>query len=61
MPLGFARLDGSRQVDRAAVEQQLFRQGRLAGVGMTDDAECPAPLYFVFLPLSQYLKMSFAY
>ena len=37
--LGSASLDGSRQMDRSAVEQELFGQGRLAGIRVRDDSE----------------------
>ena len=39
MPVGAAGLDRARQVDGAAVEQQLFREGRLAGVRVADDGK----------------------
>jgi hypothetical protein len=32
------------EVNRPAIEQPLFRQRGLAGVGMADDGEGPAPL-----------------
>src|SRR5690606_28507116 len=41
------RLDRACEVDRAAVEQQLFRQCRLPGVPVTDDGERPAAPYFL--------------
>ena len=37
-------LDGAGQLDRAAVEQQLLRQGRFAGVGVRNDREGPPAL-----------------
>ena len=37
-----ARLDGAREVDGSAVEEELLRQGRLPGVGVADDREGPA-------------------
>ena len=37
-----ARLDRPRQVDGAAVQQELLRQRRLAGVRMADDRKGPA-------------------
>ena len=40
-----ARLDGAGHLDRAAVEQQLLRQRRLAGVRVRDDRERPALRY----------------
>jgi hypothetical protein len=43
VPLLPARLDRAGQVDGAAVEQQLLRQRRLAGVGVRDDRERPPP------------------
>ena len=43
MPLRLAAADRARELDRAGVEQQLFRQRRLARVGMRDDGERPAP------------------
>ena len=43
---GFARFDRPRHLDGAAEEQQLFGQGGLAGIGMADDAEGAALLYF---------------
>lgn len=39
-------LYGSGHVDGASEQQQLFGQGRLAGVGVRDDGECAPPLYF---------------
>ena len=42
MPPALARLDGAGHLDRAAVEQQLFRQRRLPGVRVRNDRERPA-------------------
>ena len=39
VPRGFAPLHGTRELDRAAVEQQLFRQRRLAGIRVGNDGE----------------------
>ncbi len=39
MPRGAARLDRPREVDRAAVQEELLRQRRLAGVGVRNDRE----------------------
>ena len=39
MPRGTPRLDRPGQMDGSAVEEELFRQGRLAGVRMADDRE----------------------
>ena len=38
---GPARLDAAGQVDGAAVQEELLREGGLAGVGMADDGERP--------------------
>ena len=46
--LRLAGLDGAREVDGAAVEQELFRQRRLAGVRVRNDGE-RAPLLDFFL------------
>jgi len=43
---GFARFDRPRHLDGAAEQQQLFGEGGLAGVGMADNAEGAALLYF---------------
>ena len=48
MALDLARFDRAGQVDGAAEEQELFGEGGLAGVGMADDAEGPAPGDFCF-------------
>ena len=47
-PLDLVRLDGSRHMDRAAEEQQLFGQRRLARVRVADDGEGSPALYFLF-------------
>ena len=41
--LRLARLDRAGLMDRTAVEQELLRERRLAGVGMRDDRKGPAP------------------
>ena len=41
-------LHGARRLDRASVEQELFRQGGLARVRVGDDGEGPPPLYLMF-------------
>ena len=43
VPLVFPGRHRPCQMDGAAVQQQLFRQGRLAGVGVRDDRERPSP------------------
>ena len=51
-PVGFgaprfaARLDTARRMDGAAQQEQMFRQGGLAGVGMGNDGEGPASCGF---------------
>ena len=42
----FPCFDGTCQVDRAAVEQELFRECRFAGVRMGDDGEGTPSFYF---------------
>ena len=37
MTRGLFALDRTRKIDRPAVKQQLFGQGRFAGVGVRDD------------------------
>ena len=39
VPCGTPRLDRAGEVDGAAVQQELLRQRRLAGVGMADDGK----------------------
>jgi hypothetical protein len=46
VPISLARLDGTGHLDRPAEEQQLFGQGRLAGIWVTDNAERPPAAYF---------------
>ena len=43
---GLSCFDGTCQVDRAAVEQKLFRECRFAGVRMGDDGEGTPSFYF---------------
>ena len=43
VPLRAARLDRAREMNRAAMEQQLFRQRRLARIRMRDDRKRPPP------------------
>ena len=45
MPRRTARLDRAGKMDRSAVKQQLFGEGRLARVGMADDREGAAGLH----------------
>ena len=45
VPLRLAAADGAGQLDGAGVEQQLLGEGRLAGVGVRDDRERPAPAH----------------
>ena len=42
VPPALARLDGAGELDRAAVEQELLGERRLAGVRVRDDRERPA-------------------
>jgi len=44
---GLAALDRASELDRTAEQQQLFGQGRLAGIGMGDDGEGAPPVEFV--------------
>ena len=46
--LGPLALDLAGLGNGAAVEQELFRQGRFTGVGMRDNGECPPPGNFFF-------------
>ena len=39
MPPGLAAFYGARHIDRAAEEQQLLRQRRLAGIRVRDDGK----------------------
>jgi len=41
-PVVTARLDLARQMDSAALQQQLLGQRRLARIGVGDDRECTA-------------------
>ena len=47
VPGRLASLHRSRQVDRAAVQQELLRQSRLTGIGVRDDRKRSALLYVV--------------
>ena len=45
---GRLALDRAGELDRSAVQQQFFRERRLAGVRVRDDRKCPAALDFLF-------------
>jgi len=44
-------LDGARLLYGPGEQQQFFGQGGLAGIGMADDSEIPASIYFSSLVL----------
>jgi hypothetical protein len=55
MAAGLARPDGPGLLYGPAKEQQFFRQGGFPGVGMTDDPEIAAAVYFSAMVLIQIL------
>ena len=48
MPPGFTAFHRPCELNRAAKEQQLLRQRRLAGVGVGDDCEGSPPADLLF-------------
>ncbi len=56
---GLAGFDGPGQLDGPAVQKQFFRQRGLPGIGMTDDAESPALVYFFLVIDSHSLLLYF--
>ena len=47
MPRRGFSLDGTRQIDRSAVEQEFFRQCGLSGIRMRDNSKGPSLFYFI--------------
>ncbi len=45
---GFAAANGARKLNRSRIQQQLFRQRRLARVGVRDDREGTPPRHLAF-------------
>ena len=48
MTRGFFTLHRASQLDRPAVQQELFGQRGLTGIGVGDNGECPPPADFLF-------------